>query len=144
MKRSLDIELQKIVRGINDQAGLNEYIKHSHKYKYYNSFLDYFSSLGKVVSINVATLYKESGIERSYCYHLMNGMKIPGRDKIIRLCITAGLNLNETQIALEAGKVPLLSATDNRDIVIAYAVEKSFNVQNTNTLLASLNQSILE
>lgn len=136
MKRKLDTELKPIIAYLKDDSALKQYLDRMPVN--YPDFVTYFKSLKKVKEIAAARLYKLSGIERTYCYHILSGKKAPGRDKILLLCLAAGLSILETQVALEAGKVPLLSAWNSRDIIIAYALEKELGAKNANDLLTEM------
>ena len=143
MSRFLGTELHEILDNLHSTSELKAYLCNYDHNKQYDSFLNYFKSLDKVSSFDTSSLYKQSGIERSYCYHIMNGQKLPGRDKILRLCLAAGLTLDETQSALEAGREALLSALNPRDIIISYGIIHAFGVGGTNLLLSELGEDLI-
>lgn len=141
MKRELDAELKPVIADLKNNAVLKQYLVNMPLT--YPDFITYFRSLEKVKAREAASFYKLTGIERTYCYHLLSGKKIPGRDKILLLCLTADLSILETQVALEAGRVPLLSAAYRRDVVIAYALEKALGVKQANDLLLECGEDQL-
>lgn len=128
--------LEKEIVEVDDQKSLNRFLDKVDKAVKYSSFIDYFHSLDKVNALTDSDLQKKSGIDRSYCYHVLDGSKAPGRDKILRLCIAAGLDETETRRALEAGKVPAFYSKSRRDAVIRFAIGKHLSVMDTNLLLA--------
>lgn len=142
MKRQLDAELRPIIEDLKDRNGLKRYMDNMNP-EGYPDFISYFCSLDKVNALSRAVLYKQAEIERTYFYHLMSGRKVPGRDKILLLCLAAGLSLLETQVALESGKAALLSVAYKRDIIIAYALENRLGVKETNDLLQEFNEDQL-
>ena len=125
--------LEKTLKKISTEEQLNTY----------TSFLDYFYALKKVKSLDKATLVKKSGLERTYCYHILNGTKEPGRDKILCLCIAAQLNILETNRSLKSAHLPQLYVKDNRDAIIQYALQKQLTISETNDLLSKHKLTIL-
>ena len=88
-----------------------------------------------LVLVENSELIQKSGLERSYYYQVMKGTRSPGRDKVLRLCIAAGLSLRETTRALElSGNAPLYPK-NRRDIIITVAINQSASVDDANLLL---------
>ena len=78
---------------------------------------------------------RTSGIEKSYYYQIMKGSRNPGRDKVIRLCIAAGLTNRETTRTLElSGNAPLYPK-NRRDIIITVGINQHASVDDINLLL---------
>ncbi len=134
--------LEKTLKKISTEEQLNTYITNTKDFTY-TSFLDYFYALKKVKSLDKATLVKKSGLERTYCYHILNGTKEPGRDKILCLCIAAQLNILETNRSLKSAHLPQLYVKDNRDAIIQYALQKQLTISETNDLLSKHKLTIL-
>ena len=65
----------------------------------------------------------------------MKGTRSPGRDKILRLCLAAGLTFKETTRALELGGCAILYARNRRDIILTVSVNQHASVDETNLLL---------
>ena len=63
------------------------------------------------------------------------GRDNPGKDKIIRLCLAAGLDLEETQRALKVSGMPILYPRDKKDATVIFAIEHGLSVISTNELL---------
>lgn len=80
-------------------------------------------------------LIQKSGLERSYYYQVMKGSRSPSRDKVLRLCIAAGLDLRETTRALELSGNATLYPKNRRDIILTVAINQSASVDDTNLLL---------
>lgn len=128
-------QLEHTLLEIDNAASLGEYLETIDGLPQYDSFIAYFRTLDKVQNMTPAALQKASAMERSYYYHVMDGSKNPGRDKILRLCLAAGLDEDETRRALEAGKASILYARSRRDAVIQYAITNHLSVIETNILL---------
>ena len=65
----------------------------------------------------------------------MKGSRSPSRDKVLRLCIAAGLDLRETTRALELSGNATLYPKNRRDIILTVAINQSASVDDTNLLL---------
>lgn len=128
-------QLEHTLLEIDDTASLGQYLHTIDQLPQYDSFIAYYQTLEKVQNMTPSGLQKASAIERSYYYHVMDGTKHPGRDKILRLCLAAGLDDDETRRALEAGGVQILYARSRRDAVIQYAIVNHLSVIETNILL---------
>ncbi|MCH4071569.1 XRE family transcriptional regulator [Pseudoramibacter sp.] len=98
-------------------------------------FAEYFNQLPKVQVLSKKDLIQKSGLDRTYAYHILNGTKQPSRDKIIALALAAGLDLTETQRALELTHEGILYAKNRRDAVLIYAVKNQLSVMEANDLL---------
>lgn len=72
---------------------------------------------------SMAEIIRGSGLDRNYAYQIIgeNRKKI-GRDKIIALCFSAGMSLDDTNRALRFSKNQELYAKNNRDAAIIYAI----------------------
>ena len=93
---------------------------------------------------NKADFIKKTNLERTYVYHILNGNKNPGRDKLIILALAAQANITETQNLLKyAGERPLY-VRDRRDGLIFYAIEHGKGLDAVNILLDENNLEILK
>lgn len=88
-------------------------------------------------------IINESGIERSYFYHILSGQKIPGRNIILRICLCMSATLNETNQLLRLASQGVLYPKIRRDAAIIFAIEKKYTMQQTNDFLLKLNENPL-
>ena len=114
---------------------LNAYLKALKETPAHTSFREYFFGLEKVRTKDEAEIRKGSGIERTYYSHIRDGSKHPGRDKVLRLCLSAGLSPDETRRALEAAGLPVLYAKSRRDAVLSFCLQRHLSVIDTDLLL---------
>ncbi|MBQ3973961.1 MAG: helix-turn-helix transcriptional regulator [Lachnospiraceae bacterium] len=105
--------------------------------------IDYFLSLPGPRTLTVKDLVLKSGIERSYLYQILNGRRTPSREKVLRLCIGAGLSLEETQRVLELGKLGVLYSRDRRDAVLIFAIRSGLDTTETDDLLDQFGEALL-
>lgn len=135
MDKRTTTKLDEILNNIDNQKDLDNYIDDDKNISKYDDFVDYFLSLDKIIKIDKSELINKSGIERTYGYQILNKTRKPGRDKIISLCLSGKLNLNETNKALESAKQQLLYSRNKRDIIIIFSINNELSVDDTNYLL---------
>ena len=135
MKDSTTSNLAKILSNIDSAHEMEEYMDLAKVKDSCQSFPDYFRSLDAVQEMDSGELIRNSGLERSYYYQVMKGTRRPGRDKVLRLCLAAGLNLKETPRALELSGNAVLYPRKRRDIILTVAVNQMADVDDTNLLL---------
>ena len=136
--------LDQILASVDNMEELREYLSAPGTISPNSTFIAYFKSLPKVSRLGPAELYRRANMDRSYCYHIWGGTKTPSRDKIILLCLAAGLDINETRRSLEAGQQASLYSRSQRDAVIIFAIQNGLTVNETNDLLDEIGVEILE
>lgn len=82
----------------------------------------------------------------SYCYFydVINGRKIPSKDKIIRITLAMKLSLDDCQEALRISGKSALYPRIKRDSIIIYAINNAYSVYKTNELLAGYGEETLK
>lgn len=128
--------LAEILADVSSTKEMEAYLQNSKVRDSFRDFVSYFRSLPQVQNMKDSDLILKSGIERSYYYQIMKGTKKnPGRDKILRLCIGAGLTLQQTRRALElSGSAPLYPR-NRRDIILSVAINQKVSVVDAGILL---------
>lgn len=135
MRDSTTSDLARILSNIDSTKEMEQYMEIPKVADGFRSFPEYFQSLDKVKEMDRGELIRNSGLERSYFYQVMKGTRSPGRDKVLRLCLAAGLNLRQTTRALELSGNAALYARNRRDIILTVAVNQMADVDDTNLLL---------
>ena len=135
MNESTTKQLAEILAKIDSAQEMDQYMEIPKVKGNYRSFSEYFRSLDAVQEMDSGELIRNSGLERSYYYQVMKGTRRPGRDKVLRLCLAAGLNLKETTRALELSGNAVLYPRKRRDIILTVAVNQMADVDDTNLLL---------
>lgn len=124
-------EMLKKMRGqdeVSDFLGKNE--------NTLSSFGDYYSKYISEKGIDVPDIIKKSGVSRNYIYNILNGDRAPGRDKVLALCIAAGMSFMETDRALEFAGERRIYPKDERDARIAIMINQGVqNVTDVNIML---------
>ena len=135
MDESTTKQLENILSNIDSAKQMEAYMTQPKVTDGYHDFPAYYNSLAAVQALGSSELIRQSGLERSYYYQVMKGSRNPGRDKILRLCLAAGLTLRETTRALElSGNAPLYPRR-RRDIILTVAINQKAGVIDANLLL---------
>lgn len=94
--------------------------------------------------LSKSNIINKSDFSYCYFYDIINGRKIPIRDKIIRITLTMGLGVDDCQEALRISGKSCLYARDKRDSIIIYALENGYTVYMLNELLIKQNEAPLK
>ena len=144
MDESTTRKLSEILFSIDNTREMENYMELPKVEDSYKSFPEYFRALPAVQQAGSSELISLSGLERSYYYQVMKGARSPSRDKILRLCLAAHLNLRETTRALELSGSAVLYPRNRRDIIITVAINQLATVNDTNLLLYKYGEAPLE
>lgn len=84
--------------------------------------------------------------DMSYCYFydVINGRKIPSKDKIIRIVLAMNLSLDDCQEALRISGKSALYPRIKRDSILIYAINKGYSIYQTNDLLLEHGEEMLK
>ncbi len=137
-------ELLSILVNINKKSDLQQF---SNKYLEKSNTItlsQYLENMIQKYNKTKSQVIKESCIPRTYAYQIFMGIRKPGRDKLLALCLAIGMDLEDTQRALTLGSLGILYSKKKRDATIIFSINKKLSVLNTNELLYDLGESILE
>lgn len=104
------------------------------------SFSALFEEMIAEKHLNRADIIRHSLIDRTYAYQILSGIRLPGRDKVLALGISAGLSLKEIQRLLEYSELGILYPKSARDAILIYGIEHHFDVMKINELLEAHQQ----
>ena len=132
-----------LLNSLNSVYDLTEFIHRNEKNFEKMDVAYFFDKVLSAKSIKKSDVIKNSAIERTYGYQILNGTKKPSRDKLIQLCIGAEFSFEETQTALKrTGFAPLYTKC-KRDCIIVYAIKSKKSVIDTDFLLNKFDEKIL-
>jgi len=128
-------ETDKYLESISPED-LNKYLTGDYMNRY-KDISDYLNQYMASHSLETSDVIKRSRLDRFYANQILNGTKKnPGRDKLIPLCLSMGMDLEETNRALKISKAGTLYSKDRRDAVIIMCINrKIFDVLKVNELL---------
>lgn len=114
------IEKLKTIRTPSEtEAFIKKYVPKEHCITFYEYLQQYIADK----ALPVADVMNNSRINKNYGYNIINGTrKNPGRDKVLALCIGAGMDFDEVQTALRLAAHPLIDPRNERDVRITVAV----------------------
>ena len=87
---------------------------------------------------------KRANLDEGYMYQIFNGRRNAKRDKLLQLAFGFPLTLEETQRMLRLGGYGELYVRRKRDTYLMFALEKGYDVMQTNNLLYEKGVEILE
>ena len=136
-------ELLKILSDIRSESDLHTFSAELSREEKKISFPEYLLSKMQEKEISLGRLWELSQIQRNYGYQILNGAKTPGRDKVIALCLSLSLSLEDTQRALSMANAGALYARRKRDSILIFSLGKELSVMDTNILLANFSEEPL-
>lgn len=137
-------ELQNILLNTHSSNGLADYLKQHTVSDSGLSFASAFEDFMKKHNLKKATVIQGSNLDRTYAYQILNGTKLPSRDKVLALGISAGLSVKEIRRLLECAKTGILYSRSARDAVILYGIENHLGLMRINEMLSEINEKIIE
>ena len=136
--------LDSILKNIKTKEEAEGFVKeHAEAPKFFYEYLNEYIAEHRIV---VSEMIERSGISKNYIYNILNGVtKHPGRDKVIAVCIAAGMDLNELNRGLKISGNNGLYPKNERDIHIASCVNRGMmEVTVINLELEKIGVAILE
>lgn len=102
-------------------------------------------ALLKEKHLKKSDVIRRSGLDRQYAYEFFSGSgKKPARNKVLALCLSMQLSIEETQKLLSTTGYPMLYPKFERDCIILYALQNRLPVPETNDMLDEMGHEILE
>ncbi|CEP81144.1 hypothetical protein GOD95_10675 [Paeniclostridium sordellii] len=139
MNENETVELMSILKNIDDESYLDEFVKITSTNFSDLSLPNFFQNICKQKGISKSDLIKNAEIDRTYGYQILNGTKNPSRDKLLKLCISASLDIEESNKALKLGNVGQLYPKNPRDSIIIFGINKKLNLFQIDELLFNRN-----
>ncbi len=128
-------ELLDLLSSMKSKASLQDFSNELKESEKKISFSAYLLEKMQEKEISPARLWELAQIQRNYGYQILNGTKLPGRDKVISLCLSLSLTLEEAQRALILADAGALYARRTRDSILIFSLQKGLSVSDTNILL---------
>lgn len=105
---------------------LEEFIQKNIK-KQYRTFKEYFDDYVAENDLELPVIMRRSNIDKGYFYNIVNGDRKPQRDKVLCICIGAGMDVEHINRALRISKFSKLDPKNERDLRIKFAVKNGIN-----------------
>lgn len=136
-------ELLKLLSSIHSESDLYSFSSELSQKEKKISFSEYLLSKMQEKEIPPGRLWELSQIQRNYGYQILNGTKTPSRDKVIALCLSLSLSLEDTQRALMLANAGSLYARRKRDSILIFSLQKGLSVMDANILLTDFSEKPL-
>ena len=107
------------------------------------SFSEHMEQYIKDNNFSKSEIIHNSLINRTYAYQVLQGTKRPSRDKVIALCLSCKMNLEEVIKCLTLSQNAVLYTKNKRDAIIIFAINRNLSVIQTNELLYEYEEEIL-
>lgn len=91
-----------------------------------------------------SNIINKSDFSYCYFYDVINGRKMPTKDKVVRLALAMKMTVDECQQALKISGRYALYPKVRRDSVLIYAIEKKMTIMQCNDLLEKHNEEELK
>lgn len=108
------------------------------------SVVDYFEKMLKKYVIDKNEAIAAADIERGYGYQILCGKRNAGRDKLIRMAIGIGMNVDEAQRLLTLAQKAVLYPKVKRDAGIIFCITHNYSVIETSLFLFDNGMDPLE
>lgn len=127
-----------------DETTYSEYVK-----KNPDSFIEidlknFWHELVDKSNLKKSDIINKSDFGYVYFYDVINGTKLPSRDKILKLLLTMNLPLEDCQNALRFCGKSQLYPRIKRDSIIIYGVTHKMSVYQVDELLSAQNEDTLK
>lgn len=108
------------------------------------SFTEYLEMCMNQNSMTRSQVIDGANIQKNYGYQIFDGSRKPSRNKVLALCFSMALSVDESNRLLKLSDNAILYPRIKRDSIIIFALEKNQNLINTNILLDEMGETIIE
>lgn len=140
MKKSTD----DLFEELSKKCEIENYINNNLSLFVVHGIHEFWEEACKKSGLSKTNIINKSDFNYCYFYDVINGRKIPSKDKIIRLALTMNMTLDDCQQALRLSEKPLLYPKIKRDSIIIYALNNNLNFYECNELLNTFDEEILK
>lgn len=128
----------------NENCKIDEYLKGNGESFVYDKIKDFWETAIEKSGYSKSNIINKSDFSYCYFYDVINGRKIPARDKIIRLILTMHLSVDECQEALRISGRSALYPRIRRDAIILFAISNGYSIYQLSELLADAGEEPLK
>lgn len=137
-------ELIKLIKRYGGSLELLQFMAPPTNVNYPTNFTQFMDQMLDEYKISRKQMAVRAGLSVDYCYKLLRGdKKTTERDYILAMCIATGMNLAQTQHALRIYGMPLLAQSDLRGLLISYAIDQHYSIEQLNDLLEKSEYPLL-
>lgn len=138
-------QTEELLEGLKKTNNLENYVLENQDEFMQVDIAEYLENIIREKQLKRSQIVKDSGLDRSYVYHILNGeRKNPSRSKLLAICVAMKMDIKETQYFLRAAQVPVLYPRNQRDCIILYGLEQGASVMELNETLYTMQFELLE
>lgn len=138
-------QTEELLEGLKKANNLENYVLENQDEFMQVDIAEYLENSIREKQLKRSQIVKDSGLDRSYVYHILNGeRKNPSRSKLLAICVAMKMDIKETQYFLRAAQVPVLYPRNQRDCIILYGLEQGASVMELNETLYTMQFELLE
>lgn len=104
------------------------------------SFGEYLEQLAESKGITKSDMIRDSGIERTYAYQMIRGLRNPNRDKVLMFAIGLKLDYEETQKLLRVSHHSALYPRIKRDAAIIFCLSRNLSFTEVQEMLSRIGE----
>lgn len=108
------------------------------------TFVEYLNSCLERCGLSKSEAIEHSNIQKNYGYQIFDGSKNPSRNKVLALCLSMRLSVDDTNRLLKLSDHSILYPRIKRDSIIHFALEQKCNLIDANILLHDMGEDIIE
>ena len=127
-----------------ENADISEYIASNPDSFINGNIKDYWEGIIDKSGLTKSSIINKSDFSYCYFYDIINGRKIPGKDKVVRLILAMKLSLDDCQDALRISSKSALYPKIKRDSILIFALNNSLSIYETNDLLTKYGEEQLK
>lgn len=144
MSTRLNDEVIRMLKNGVPTEAIQQRIQEEGNKSYSYVFIDFMQDMLRKYKKKRTEIADVTGISRDYLYKVLNGQKkTTERDYVIAVCIAIGMNLPETQHALETNGMPLLDGRDLREHILISCISEGRKLYKTNDWLDNAGFPVL-
>lgn len=138
-----DTAIAKLKTSIGEDISIDTILDHSGDYVIDTELANYLSITIDEIGFSKAAVMKNAGIDEVTGFQIFSGITAPDFNTLMRICIGATMNLEETQKAIQlAGFIPL-DPDNRRDKILIHGLTYMKNINAINESLYSEDLPIL-
>lgn len=136
MDQKLKKKTDELIKELKDEnIDFNKYIQNNKNSLIEINLSEFWSSLVKKSNMSSSNIINKSDFSYYYYYEVVNGKKVPSKDKIVSLIIAMKLDLEDCQTALKYCGKSALYPKIKRDSIFIYAITHKLSLAETNKML---------
>lgn len=136
-------ELLKVLSQLDTTTELKNYTENHTSSEGTQTLSEYLESLLESKGLKKSDIIRDADLQRNYGYQVFSGLRTPGRNKLLALCLSMQLTVKEAQYVLKLAGEGTLYSKNRRDAILIFALQKNLSVMATNDLLYEMQEEIL-